>query len=102
MIDFLLVDSEKYEADQRQAAATHFKGGSPAQLQIATASLKDFLQETGIRFLENLSSLARRETTGRPRDSDVMSASRQLFIGAGLMVESETMEMVNWTIPDPH
>lgn len=53
---------------------------SPAKMAAASSpsvALSDFLNDTGIRFLENISSLKRRETTGRPRDSDIVAPSRQ-------------------------
>lgn len=56
------------------------------------ASLKDFLNETGVRFLDNLSSLNRRETSGRPRESELVSPGRQLFVDGGLSLESDALD----------
>ena len=61
-------------------------------LILPRASLRDFLNDTGIRFLDNLSSLTRRETTGRPRESELVSAGRQLFVDCGLSLESDAMD----------
>ena len=61
-------------------------------LILPRASLKDFLNETGVRFLDNLSSLTRRETTGRPRDSDIMTLARQAFIASTLVPESDVYD----------
>lgn len=56
------------------------------------ASLKDFLNETGVRFLDNLSSLNRRETTGRPRDSELVTVGKQLHVDVGLSLESDALD----------
>lgn len=56
------------------------------------ASLKDFLHETGVRFLDNLSSLARRETSGRPRESELISAGKQLYVDCGLSLECDALD----------
>lgn len=56
------------------------------------ASLKDFLNETGVRFLDNLSSLNRRETSGRPRESELVSPGRQLFVDGGSSLESDALD----------
>lgn len=66
----------------------------PSQHEPATASFTDFLNETGIRFLENISSLKRRETTGRPRDSDVVAPSKQAFIASALLPQLDFFENV--------
>ncbi len=57
-------------------------------------SLPEFLNETGIRFLENISSLKRRETTGRPRDSDIVAPSKQAFIASALVPQLDFYESV--------
>jgi len=57
-------------------------------------ALTDFLNETGIRFLENISSLKRRETTGRPRDSDIVAPARQAFLAAALAPQLSFYEQV--------
>lgn len=59
------------------------------------ASLSEFLNETGIRFLENISSLKRRETTGRPRDSDVVAPAKQAFIATALVPQLDFYEQVH-------
>lgn len=59
---------------------------------IPRALLKEFLQETGIRFLDNLSSMARRETTGRPRESESTSETKQLFVDIGLSIEGDALD----------
>ncbi|PJF16805.1 hypothetical protein PSACC_03367 [Paramicrosporidium saccamoebae] len=61
-------------------------------IMLPRASLKDFLNETGVRFLDNISSLNRRETTGRPRESEVVSAAKQLFIDGGLSLEGDALD----------
>lgn len=73
--------------------------GPPFQVESPTvtlilprASLKDFLTETGIRFLDNLSSLTRRETTGRPRESELITEDRQLYVDCGLSLESDALD----------
>lgn len=60
--------------------------------QQIVASLNDFLSETGIRFLENISSLKRRETTGRPRESDIVAPSKQAHLAAALLPQVDFYE----------
>jgi hypothetical protein len=61
-------------------------------IMLPRASLKDFLNETGVRFLDNISSLNRRETTGRPRESEVVSVAKQLFVDGGLSLEGDALD----------
>jgi hypothetical protein len=61
-------------------------------IMLPRASLKDFLNETGVRFLDNLSSLNRRETTGRPRESEFVTAAKQMFVDAGLSLEGDILD----------
>lgn len=61
-------------------------------LILPRASLKEFLNETGVRFLDNLSSLNRRETTGRPRESEAVSCAKQLSVDGGLSLESDALD----------
>lgn len=70
---------------------------SPMSMPQPSASLSDFLNETGIRFLENISSLKRRETTGRPRDSDVVSPAKQAFIATALVPQLDFYDQVHTT-----
>lgn len=58
----------------------------------ATANLKDFLNETGVRFLDNLSNMGRRETVGRPRDSNILTSSRRLYVRNVLIPETLAVE----------
>lgn len=56
------------------------------------ADLKDFLNETGVRFLDNLSNMGRRETAGRPRESTIITPARRLFIQSVLIPETMAVE----------
>lgn len=67
----------------------------PSAPPSASVPLADFLNDTGIRFLENISSLKRRETTGRPRDSDIVAPSRQAFVAAALVPQLQFYEQVS-------
>jgi hypothetical protein len=58
----------------------------------ATANLKDFLNETGVRFLDNLSNMGRRETVGKPRDSTIITPSRRMYIRNVLVSETLAVE----------
>ena len=60
--------------------------------QSAGADLKDFLNETGVRFLDNLSNMGRRETAGRPRDSTIMTPARRLYIQSVMIPETMAVE----------
>jgi len=62
---------------------------------IPRACLRDFLNDTGVRFLDSLSSLTRRETTGRPRDSDIVTPAKQVFIATALVPACDAYESVN-------
>lgn len=70
---------------------TPIKGGGGGD-NAAVASLADFLADTGIRFLENIASLKRRETTGRPRDSDIVAPSKQAHLAAALLPQVDFYE----------
>lgn len=65
----------------------------------AALDLKEFLASSGIRFMDSLTSLGRRETTGRPRDSDTITpAKHRYLLAAGvperLAVDERCAEMV--------
>lgn len=71
------------------AASNHLASSTET---VGSASLSEFLAETGVRFLENISSLKRRETTGRPRDSDIVTPSRQAHIATALLPQTDFFE----------
>jgi hypothetical protein len=56
------------------------------------ASLKEFLNETGVRFLDNLTNMGRRETVGKPRDSTIMTAARRMYVQNVLVPETLAIE----------
>ena len=58
----------------------------------AQASLKEFLNETGVRFLDNLSNMGRRETIGKPRDSQIITPARRTYIRNVLIPETVAVE----------
>lgn len=58
----------------------------------ATANLKEFLNETGVRFLDNLSNMGRRETVGKPRDSTIITPSRRMYVRNVLVPETLAVE----------
>ncbi len=60
--------------------------------QQSSADLKDFLNETGVRFLDNLSNMGRRETAGRPRDSTIITPARRLYIQSVMIPETMAVE----------
>lgn len=60
---------------------------------LVRANLKDFLNVCGIRFLDNLTSLTRRETNSRPRDSTISSVpGRGLAVMAASVPEAEQVD----------
>lgn len=58
----------------------------------AQANLKEFLNETGVRFLDNLSNMGRRETFGKPRDSQIITPSRRMYVQSVLVPETLAVE----------
>ena len=57
-----------------------------------SASLKEFLNETGVRFLDNLSNMGRRETVGKPRDSTIITPARRMYVRSVLVPETLAVE----------
>ena len=57
-----------------------------------SASLKEFLNETGVRFLDNLSNMGRRETVGKPRDSTIITPARRMYVRNVLVPETLAVE----------
>ena len=70
--------------------------GSPknsGESSLKKADLKEFLNECGVRFLDNLSSLNRRETNSRPRDSSISAVpGRSLTVMSTSVPEGEIVE----------
>jgi len=64
----------------------------PANDERFRADLREFLNETGVRFLDNLSNMGRRETAGRPRDSTIMTAARRIVVSCVLIPEALAVE----------
>lgn len=58
----------------------------------AVASLKEFLNESGVRFLDNLSNMGRRDTVGKPRDSTIITPARSMYIRSVLVPETLAIE----------
>ena len=56
------------------------------------ASLKDFLNETGVKFMDTMANLNRRETIGRSRDSEIVTAARQLYTDVSLTIEADALD----------
>jgi Spc7 kinetochore protein len=70
--------------------------GSPKnsnETNLKKADLKEFLNECGVRFLDNLTSLNRRETNSRPRDSSISAVpGRSLTVMSTSVPEGEIVE----------
>jgi hypothetical protein len=70
--------------------------GSPKnsnEPNLKKADLKEFLNECGVRFLDNLTSLNRRETNSRPRDSSISAVpGRSLTVMSTSVPEGEIVE----------
>lgn len=62
--------------------------------------LKPFLAEIGIRFLDNLSTISRRETMGRPRDSEVFTAAKCANIFFNHQAQLEKYESAAGTLSE--
>lgn len=84
--DMLSVFSLPSQQQQVQAFA------APISPSAGSASLKEFLNETGVRFLDNLSNMGRRETAGRPRDSTIITPARRLYIQSVMIPETMAVE----------
>ena len=61
-------------------------------VESGSASLKEFLNETGVRFLDNLSNMGRRETVGKPRDSTIITPARRMYVRSVLVPETLAVE----------
>ena len=72
--------------------AVGFRNGISTTSANATANLKEFLNETGVRFLDNLSNMGRRETVGKPRDSTIITPSRRMYVRTVLVPETLAVE----------
>ena len=57
-----------------------------------TANLKEFLNETGVRFLDNLSNMGRRDTVGKPRDSTIITPARRMYVRNVMIPETVAIE----------
>jgi hypothetical protein len=73
------------------SSSTHNNNGSTGD-QDQTAVCKEILAKAGIRFMDNLTSLGRRETTGRPRESDVITPARHYYLQYGMAPEAAAVD----------
>lgn len=74
------------------AAKSHNPPISNSNNTSGSASLREFLNETGVRFLDNLSNMGRRETVGKPRDSTIITPARRMYVRNVLVPETLAVE----------
>lgn len=84
--------AEMFQAFSINPILANFKNEISTTSSNATADLKEFLNETGVRFLDNLSNMGRRETVGKPRDSTIITPSRRMYVRNVLIPETLAVE----------
>lgn len=86
------ISNSLVNSNQNSILNSSIQESPTVSLILPRASLQDFLVETGLRFMDNFSSLERRMTQNIPRDLEPLTSSQKAYYASALLPTVDILE----------